>query len=382
MRQVVTYLVLIASLVACQVPATTGRISGQSIRLNKVVENVHNKILLLNVVRASKRLPRHWSAITTVRDVENVSIGTGGISIPFGGGANSHEYGASPSFSTSGTPSMEMAVQVSAEFTRGIMQGLELEQIKYFLDQGWPPGFVFTLCIRSIEVADKDGKNPVPVSNRPDGNTGYKGFREFELVIDHLVRNNLRVQEPKGTDECCRAIDLCLESPSELESLLKMGYKVTASAPGRVRAIAPGPKGLVLIAGSGEEADAKQDGSRASFLVSDGNQTKRYTITLRSPEGVIYYLGQLLRANNNAGGALAHYTDKNKRYSLFEARSISEDEDALVKVEHDGAWYGIVDGGNDLDRSMMTFNFASILMNLNRKRKDLPTTSVVQVGGL
>src|SRR5690349_8532779 len=60
------------------------RISSSSTDYNLVVEKVQNEMLLLNVVRASKRRPLYFTGFNLLRGSLSYNFQTGNLTIPFG----------------------------------------------------------------------------------------------------------------------------------------------------------------------------------------------------------------------------------------------------------------------------------------------------------
>ena len=66
-----------------------------AVSLNQEVAAAHDQMLLLNILRRSRREPMHFTAISQIRDRERVN-GSVGLSIPFGGAAAAN-YNLDPS---------------------------------------------------------------------------------------------------------------------------------------------------------------------------------------------------------------------------------------------------------------------------------------------
>src|SRR6185369_1884388 len=98
------------------------KISSSTTDYNLVVEKVQNEMLLLNIVRASKRRPMYFTGFNLLRGSLSYNFQTG-ITIPFGkiGTGLDGAYSIAPSVSYSTNPSFDLAVWDSKEFTAGIM---------------------------------------------------------------------------------------------------------------------------------------------------------------------------------------------------------------------------------------------------------------------
>ncbi len=134
---------------------------------------------------------------------------------------------------------------------------------------------------------------------------------------------------------------------------------------------------------------------------------------LRSPESIIYYLGQIVRAQDdvrlgksdpiaNFDDGLARYWAKTngdaQEFSLMSLMPIADGaakKAAVLTVEYGGETYGVVQdsvacplpwsntnhGAYGCDRSMTVFNAVLMLIGLQRSATELPTTPTVNVIG-
>ena len=120
------------SVTACSYPFRT--VSNHAVGFNLALERVQNSVLLLNVIRAMKRVPRHYTALTQLRGSLSESVGTT-FTIPFGGSANS-QYFAAPNAALASAPSFDVAVLDSKKFLRGISTPVDASTLKYLWDSG------------------------------------------------------------------------------------------------------------------------------------------------------------------------------------------------------------------------------------------------------
>ena len=109
------------------------------------------------------------------------------------------------------------------------------------------------------------------------------------------------------------------------------------------------------------------DGS--SIVIHDGDVSIR--ISPRSAEGIVYFLGQIMRSNNNITLGGQHV------FPGSELSSLSPDEGWVLTVEYEDKIYGIPRGG-EYERAMVPLNLASYAIGLNKKATSLPTLDVRQ----
>jgi hypothetical protein len=150
-----------------------------------------------------------------------------------------------------------------------------------------------------------------------------------------------------------------------------------------------------------EEPDSPTGQFRDSVQVETdaGPVCMTITLFLRSPEGILYYLGELARLEEK-NNKVPHICVDGKLEPLFVVhRSSSECSKAVEVTNGDGATYAIPARNDKIDkpnctksefrklsscdpgRSMEALTVVSQLIALQKSAKDLPTTSVVRVVG-
>ena len=415
----------VLSLAGCKIVRPSDAIGPAGLVLNSAIEKTHNGILLLNIVRSMHRMPQHWSALTTLNDTETGQIGVGIGSIPFGGPSQGYVGGATTTRTTS--PSSIMQVQTSAEFTRAIMQPIQLEQVRYFLQQGWPDEFLFRMCIGRADVSFKVGASThrLEYPNRPTSSD----FSVFESILDSAISSGLHVAEVSAPARDPERVLLSGVDPSAVGPMLANGFKIVPrskvdwlerkeAAKTSLKMVVPTPPKQRDTDREGEQLEsgdqlnwAPKIDSPETFLVErasgddwlkvlpDGAGSVEVSFHLRSPEGLIYYLGQVarkqiygIRSATGDGTATTEIDKTPVRYkwsgrerTVFDLR-VGPSEAAAMKVNFADRDYWVpratLEPGQTVidDRSLMTLTFAQLLINLNRSKKDLPANSIVTFG--
>ena len=161
------------------------RISSSSTDYNLVIEKVQNEMLLLNVVRASKRRPMYFTGFNLLRGSLSYNFQTGDISIPFGkiGAGLDGAYSIAPGVSYSTSPSFDLMVWDTKEFTAGIMTPVTMDTVYYYLVKlGWPKELLLHLLVERIEMYSQ-GKKLDAYENDPENR---KKFEEFQAKLRDL----------------------------------------------------------------------------------------------------------------------------------------------------------------------------------------------------
>lgn len=189
--------VALASLAACSHGI---QIAEHADDYNDTVEQVENKMLLKNVIRASKRMPLHFTRISDFSGSLKSTLTSGDLTIPtIGVDGGTVSYTATPSVSTESNPSYNLQVLASDTFFRGVMTPVDIETMRFFVDQGWPVPVLMFMFVEGIDVTyenkvRKGGKTVTEtvklceIDNYP---LNRNRWREFEAAI--------RVVEDRGT---------------------------------------------------------------------------------------------------------------------------------------------------------------------------------------
>ncbi len=394
---VMSGIVLAGFLAGCTIP-TKEDVARSTTEFNLVAEKAGNEMLLLNIIRASKRRPMYFTSIDTLRRSMNFEYGTGGVSIPFGriGGGLNGSYSISPSASYNNNPVLDVSVLDAKEFTNGIMTPVPMETIEYYWSQGWHPEMLLHLFIRRIKIIDQNDPNIIleKYVNYPgdpcDFNDFQKQIQNWEWDIEVIDRSVGKVD----ANDVSKLKDLMEAQKAGLKLKLKTNKddktKLQLSHVKYVFTREPNEPN--------EPANnAKENKTSNEKIVFDG---VRGTIYRRSPEAILYYLGEILRdeirrdpngvkdPNEIAPMIYAGIGKKCKsvKNRLFYARKKrDEDKNPCVSVNYEGTTYVIPrfpdSNGCCQDRSMHVLSLVSLLIGQQKKSELVPTTGVVSVIG-
>lgn len=416
-------LMLVPLAAGCTVPVRLEpqHIADRAVAYNQAVASAHERILLLNIVRAMYRHPQQWSVISRVRGAE-AREASAGLSLPFGGDASSTFTGTAGA-KISSSPGFDLDSLNDADFTRGIMKPIDASQLRYFADQGWPTGFLLLLTTRELieqksttengKVVWKTVRSWKNIPNPADGAQLNEFCKKLaELTSDRSLQFEMADQETSTLRVPADKVSVALE---HLLRAIEAGRSVSYDAQDLV--IREPQKRTVQFSLS-ELATARQPVDRSSEVAPDTLTSKqvttayllsaetreehvqvsgqvapqvRFLFVPRSPEGLIYYLGQLGRSQSSSSaartdgavdpGTVPWYRDGGNRFAAFVLDSCGDCSSSFPSVEYNGEAYSVkgtwqgpeIDG----DRSLMTLTFAQLLFGLQRKSQEFPATPVV-----
>lgn len=368
-----------------------GEIADRAVEHNIAVADAANKLVLLNVVRASLRHPVIYTQLTGVS--EQISGGpSASLSIPFGPDAF-NAYDASGAFGASGYASISTAPLEDQEFYAGVMTPLSLGDIDYYLDAGWPENLIWTLTVEDFEASSALYAQILSASNAicatalgaiqctrlvsgaaprmtADGSTVFldnnpRDAEDFALFQDFLMRLELlglSVEVVTAANELrLPASAQLLANAEQINNLMATGASVRTEGREIVVTV---PYALPVLRISGI-ARAGED------------RVVGLTAHTRSPDAILFYLGEVAGADTPievhvGGGTNARFTP------LFPVLACDGGcSNAAVDVDYDGRNWAIdADNGG---RAMQVIAFIHQIFGLHKRAYAPPSSNAVTV---
>lgn len=174
------------TLTAC---ASLGPAAEGAVSANLEIEEMQNKIVLLNIARTSLRRPPTY---TTLSSVAGKVRPTGGISlaIPFGPNLSAGGTGtATLSAQANDAPTVTLSPLETQEFYNGIMSPIKKETIDFYVQQGFSRALLFNLFFSRIEV--DDGSKIKVYRNYPGNDDDIIGFQR---LVNQLINDGLTTE--------------------------------------------------------------------------------------------------------------------------------------------------------------------------------------------
>lgn len=402
------YLIVILSLssfIGCAPFAkyTQSKLAETSTEYNLIVEKVQNENLLLNIVRASKNHPIYFTGFNGLRGNMSNDFGAG-MSIPFGkiGTGLNGAYSITPSVKYSNNPSVDIVVWDNKEFITGIMSPINMNTFIYYSKLGWPDELLWYLFVRKITITDKEG-NKTKYSNSPE----YKdenGFHidDFTKIVKEF--KNCKIEEVPDNPELIGPKIMA----DNLEQLIKTKEAklnlVFDNDTKKYQLISKKTKHILNCEKDIEDGADYRNMNKVwtkQYDISDDSK-KEIRIDFRSIEGILYYLGQIIRAEMEFDRCEPTFNlkncNQNNQVPLFVAiKSPTEysgckiklsNKEPFVSVKYEGDNYVIprlAQNDNcitDRDGSMYVLSLVSLLINQQKYGiNTAPITGVVNVVG-
>ena len=421
-------LVCAGALSACN---ASHSMTSDSLEYNRAVEKFSNSQILLNVLRAKDRRRMVFTAFSLIRGAYSRSA-TGNLSlqIPFGGDA-SNIFPLTPSISVANSvnPSFDVAILDSKEFTNGILSPVDLQVMEFYWQQRWPRDMLLYLFVHKVhhtikeyEISIENGEpketlkrtvrsDYVNSPSRLDPNDNEKlcptsePFDGFAHWVNCMRKGDERIQ--LGTIASNRPIGppLSETSATDLEKLVdaeKEGLRLVEQDDLTFRLCKRSTEATFCVGDCPAAADlpnkCKGETETESVPPADaGNvvaqsffipETRKridseYAIHLRGVQGMIYYLGEVVRRHEDEEGTVqVRYGTERKPVPLFVlSKGTPSSAEEAASIVYLGETYFISGSFETAGYARTAVTLVSQLLGLFKEAEELPATSAVGVVG-
>lgn len=341
-----------------------GNVSAMATDYNRAIARARSEQVLLNVVRAAGREPLQFTAFGEIAATVNRSVGIDTVATNLIAGGRD---AISPTLRLSGAtvPIVKILPLSSREFTDGFLRPITPEVLHLFISQGWDGEFLLPLVVGSFTCG---GRRMVNVGDTPEG----AAIRDRLAAAGNSF--HLRQERTEG-----QVISMTVSSDRAMEMLTR------GAAPDHVvLGVSPGRRAgtsVVRVRQPDETrwiASAAQlcGGARGAEMSFDAGGEG--SIQLRSPDGIMYFLGEAYRPcylERRDGCALTYHKEGSVRYLFRIHSSPTPPERAAVEVEMYNSRYWIPRlDPDDTDRTLKTVSFLNQLIALQTNSASLNVT--------
>lgn len=341
----------ISALAGC---SHAGDVTRVATDFNRAIADTRNQQTLLNVVRASAREPLQFTAIGEVTATVNRTVGLDTVAANLITGGRDV---ISPTLrlGASTVPVLRMTPLANKDFVEGLLKPTTPETLSSFIDAGWDSDFLLPLLVASYRCGGETFVN--------SGEAGKDGEEVRRRLIAAAPELNLRQEVPPA-----ETASLTVRSSDALAALAagQGGYKVDKVEAGpsadTVRLTLKRPARSTWTVNPGGLCGAAEK-DRLNFAGSGA-----FSVQLRSPEGIIYFLGEAMRPCYLAGAPVCEiaYEKNGQRRDLFRVFAGNPPAGAAaVTTELYGRHYWIPRlDAEDRDRTLKTLTFLAELIAL------------------
>jgi predicted transcriptional regulator len=370
-------------LAACTTP---GAFTSTAEDFNETVARAADSQLLLNIVRAANRNPTHYAAITIVRDSRSIG-GTASASgqVPFGPDAL-RSYSIAPALSATGSlaPSFDYVPLDNRAAAEGLFHPIDDQVFTTYWKHGWPRMVLLFLFVDTITL-DESAKRACGLGPKvPKAIPNNAAHFELAHAVFQCIQDKIEA-EPSSSKPIISNASIPMSALiRSLPDLSKNELKVKENFKNHQRRYS--------ITKKGDDFELKLHlGPRVvSLNAGQGKEKKAISFTLRSVDSMIYYLGELVRWQQEHKCVLTYiyYREDDKLKLHPELDTLfyvdvnqAADRTNYVTADFLGLRYSISRMRNEKDHSLSVLSVVSQLFSLYREEKELPKTSAVEVVG-
>jgi hypothetical protein len=427
------------------------QLATQAVDFNLTVEKAQNEMLLLNVIRAKDRLPMYMTGISSLSGNLSTSLSAGSTI------STSHSRereptvvdtltrGATASLGTavSANPSFSLAVLDTQEFMRGFLTPIPMDILGYYWSQEWPRALLLYLLVQRVEIEFQGGGTQVLRNYPNSASTELRDLKTFGCTLRDFLARNPRFETKSLTQDI--GPPLSRDEVSDVTKLIQVGkdgyglsqdtekgfyqltktrteqhfalndkpaykrnstdfpnaeYQKSCEDADPISASAPPSSDAKTGEPAGEPEPYQQSAAAGKIRVPLAG-SKSLTLVLRSPEALLYYLGELARvANRKESPKMPYICIQNRFQPLFVALPSGRCQGSQVEVNGAGGKFSVpaasedsiaksycdegdirIDDANKCDagRSMQALRLVSQIMSMQKYAKDLPSAGVVRL---
>jgi hypothetical protein len=148
------------------------QLTRQGTDYNQLSANVHDRVLLTNILRARDNAPIHFTVVSQIRGAASVR-GSASLSAPFGRYlSTANIFGLAAE--TAATPTLDVNTLETQEFTQGLLDPIDPLTFKLFWDRGFQPQLLLRLMVNEVisplgntaQRSEPKADDPCPISSR------------------------------------------------------------------------------------------------------------------------------------------------------------------------------------------------------------------------
>lgn len=435
--------IFIAACVAILTGCTRPYVEHTAIEYNKALSNFSQREILLNAVRASKRKALQYTAVSTGTGTlkRDGSLSSNiNFTDPVGMAARLSTFSLSPKISASNSSQLTVVNLNSKEFVGSMLDEVDASVFSFFKDNNWTTELLHMMFVHKITttkmrrwIIHRAAKEICSGSKAPADLCGltnqdmnrleflYNSAKSAGLTqAERICEKKLpRGYKPGSVAEGAESLEVPNFASNECDFLgfrhfirqlrilgltFASGTKTVSATPTEseeyVRRVGQTSVDTSVYTEIGRKLNVKKTVKVRTPLVFKLEDVPpkyerflRATISsaeivhLRSPQSMIYYLGSIVRAQNNPNEQ-RRYTPKvvtgidRSVVPIFEVKKGLSTNAVLSVTDEDGDRYSIPRpdyGSSNEARSLQTLQLVSQVIALQTRREDLPASSTITV---
>ncbi len=358
-------LFMMAALSGCLSPTAIHR---AVLAYDHTVNQVEAEMLLLNIARAKRGLPTHFTAVSSVAATFDFRTNGGvGTQLFEGGGPvfAKNFYTFNLGASVAENPTVSIIPVQGEEFTKRLLTPMDESKFEFLVSQGIEPAIIMRLMARGIGVEEGDGRTfSLNLPHRPEE------YREFRRRVLHLSAVNLARQLQVGPIEYEEPWPLPLNHPLTTQALDK-GYRWVTSQPNTTPILSKHVVGRIAVTNydqtklTNEERRLLQlDAERypRNYVLVDirpgfygGDYPWHGQIKLRSFNAILGFVSRGMEEEPEFEVEPDHRSRpvaRNPRTTLLLRETASRQPESTFAVTLDDRWYSLSHDGLDSEQTV------------------------------
>jgi hypothetical protein len=368
-----------------------GAVDRRAATLNEQVAQTQNQGVLLNLARAAREEPIYFMAMNQLSASGTTDFRVGAPQFFLGPRLPAPDQiatfvGGTTFLDNSTNSNFQMSLLGSKDFYNGLLSPLGLQDVDLLLHQGYSRELIFYLVIEKATITTI----PAPGATAPPPQVIYndpadaKTFPLFEYYIKEAMEHGLTTDTYEAPDETASdsndqtASDAKAKSAKRpsLTTHAELCYDRALAIQKDIADIAPdsfcGAKPAVRRAGEGAVT--------GGLPVKLNGQNLQIDVTTRSIYGIFYYLGGVLRHEQQSRVQLRHYdlpAEDTKDEPLLQVVEGGHGDACFTSVSYEGKSYCVPREG--ADNTKRIFGILNALLALKQTITDQPVTQTVRI---
>ncbi|MEL7444250.1 MAG: hypothetical protein AAGK02_00360 [Pseudomonadota bacterium] len=366
---------------------------------NRAIANSNNSQILLNIVRASEQEPLYFSRIGSITGSFEATAGIQ-AAIPVGPNVtritppNVAVNTVTPSATISTKPTFDIQPLDDEKFWERVLRPTSLNVFNYFWQQGWPKQLLIHLFVEDVTIKLPNG--PVcSLSSFPPARSSFSNFDAFAAALAELRP----ILKPRPASNIGLPISVTsVESLQHMQKLLDAGVSFTVVEGGKIQLQKSAQSDLIF--GDSSSGGKEFDGPVGRCKQTVVDELRAFAkdaamadvpkpvpgvsakVTLRSPHGIIVYVGEILRAQlgNPELGSLEYvgYTrgGLEDRNVIFNAQTGLAGEG--ISVDYEGTVFSVDPEDSSSDKSTLTIALIQQVLSISTSVEGFTPTETVR----
>lgn len=345
--------------------ATQRDVARESVKFNKALALSSNRILLLNIVRASKNMPLVYSRLGSERNEIQGTIGSE-LNIPIGNiGDSAHVLDLSAGWE--GTRTINLDSFVDEKFLKAARAPITPDMFLLYWSGDFPREAVLDTFVSEYQCENNKNFRYYDESKRGT----------FEKITQKLADDSVSIKEYK--EESTKIIWDFSVAPVKMtwkdfrEAIETYEWrdgklvKINKKTPTDQLSTPESNLGTMQVHSAPEVAESTNKG----IIISDVTGcTKVLKMTLRSPESMVYYLGSLIGKNADTKYFNIQVSNLLDPVPLFESTSLP-----MVRFKNKRYWFKRSEAGD----GSVKLTLVDQVFGQLQERSEAPKANIIEV---